>query len=754
MKKVNGMTVYEPEDPCALDEYSEQLEKDLTAKFDEIKNENEQESTDILILQNKVTNLEKETEEQQGQITELQNKVNVLEDQIPNGQSTGNPIHIADSTNLEAKLRLNGGDKQETREGYNLLDTSKLSTGTSNGIEKQINKENGKIILNGTTTLLTNCWIDNLNKTLVPGTYKFITDFDLILNSENIGAYVIKDVDGNNILQTRQSAEFVLEKETILNQVLIQINKGVKLDKQEIGLMIISGTENKNYEQYGAMPSPNYASKVETVGSNINIFDKSASPIYVAGSTATEIENGIRIATISSNQGLFCLYKIKDITNFKGKTFTVKANWIASASNKGRIILGLCDSNRGNRISGVRTDNSGEAISYTIPDTLSTSTYLALWLYANSSGTTQAGDYVDYTDIKIEEGDKATAYSPYNMGSVEIDVCNKNFLKFIETDKTQSGLDVVASNNSIEVNGTSTASINLFNVFEDIKLKKGTYTFSFKAQNPPPANSTQFILCKEDGSRITTLNAWGSTNSNAITLEEDTFISSSKSYFYANKNITFSNTKYELQIEKGESATEIIKPQSQTKIMPIQQELLEGDYIEDVEHHGWGKVILDGENIKFVSKSGTSNNMFVTQSISKFKKPVTNSEKINMLSNYFKAESTNNIYANSITGINIRVDKQICVGFGLDSTINTIELANEWLKEHNVIAYAPLETPIDLELTEEQKEAKKINTYNNVTNIVADNELATLDVTYKKDQNTVNQNYENRIAALEAAILS
>lgn len=188
---------------------------------------------------------------------------------------TGNNITIDTTGNKKAKItKINGGDKQETREGYNLLDTSKLSTGTSNGIEKQINKENGKIILNGTTTLLTNCWIDNLNKTLVPGTYKFITDFDLILNSENIGAYVIKDVDGNNILQTRQSAEFVLEKETILNQVLIQINKGVKLDKQEIGLMIISGTENKNYEQYGAMPSPNYPSKVETVGSNVNLFDK------------------------------------------------------------------------------------------------------------------------------------------------------------------------------------------------------------------------------------------------------------------------------------------------------------------------------------------------------------------------------------------------------------------------------------------------------------------------------------------------
>lgn len=34
MKKVNGMTVYEEEDKCSLDEYSEQIANDLQVKFD------------------------------------------------------------------------------------------------------------------------------------------------------------------------------------------------------------------------------------------------------------------------------------------------------------------------------------------------------------------------------------------------------------------------------------------------------------------------------------------------------------------------------------------------------------------------------------------------------------------------------------------------------------------------------------------------------------------------------------------------
>ena len=340
--------------------------------------------------------------------------------------ATGNPIHIADSTNLEAKLRLNGGSKQETREGSNLLDVlgnkSAGTTHTVNGITYTINAD-GSIKVEGTATENADYFIAG-NWGLTEPIIELDGTYTLQLVDNTNTAIRIYLLNQSNVINSTYGNTTLTKTENVTGW-FIRVNSGATVNTT-IYSQLVKGGETKPYEQYGAMPSPEYPSKVETVGSN---------------------------------------------------------------------------------------------------------------------------------------------------GSVEIDVCNKNFLKFIETDKTQSGLDVVASNNSIEVNGTSTASINLFNVFEDIKLKKGTYTFSFKAQNPPPANSTQFILCKEDGSRITTLNAWGNTNSNTITLEEDIVISSSKSCFYVNKNITFSNTKYELQIEKGESATEIIEPQSQTKIMPIQQEM-------------------------------------------------------------------------------------------------------------------------------------------------------------------------------------
>lgn len=124
---------------------------------------------------------------------------------------------------------------------------------------------------------------------------------------------------------------------------------------------------------------------------------------------------------------------------------------------------------------------------------------------------------------------------------------------------------------------------------------------------------------------------------------------------------------------------------SQTAIMPIQQELLNGDYIADVEHHEWGKIeSYNGETIitDYISTTG---------------------------------ELT--------TGATI---------------------------------YYKLVEPLDLELTEEQQVVRntKLYTYKNITNISLSDELASIDVEYKKDQNAINKNYENRLAALETASTS
>lgn len=472
------------------------------------------------------------------------------------------------------------------------------------------------------------------------------------------------------------------------------------------------------YEQYGAMPSPEYPSKIETVGSNINEFDKSASPIYVAGSTATEIENGIRIATISSNQGLFCLYKIKDITNFKGKTFTVKANWIASASNKGRIILGLCDSNGGNRISGADTYVSGEAISYTIPDTLSTSTYLASWLYSNANGTAQTGDYVDYTDIKVEPGNKATPYSPHGMGSVEIDVCNKNIFDVEDTKEVSTGYSVDDNDYiSISVNNTSGTGIVYKNYYTnpsktlktnssyylvtEIKEVSGTgklYTHSTLTSHGAQVLSEKYYNLQNLSAgqvlieKITTQNDF----SKSIVMLRS-FL---KSDVGESGSVTF---RFSVLEEEPDLETfEYTKHEQQTKIMPTQQEMLEGDYIEDVEHHGWNKKIL----------TGNESWAFAEESIQPFRLNLSDSEQLtpsqdiapNVYCSHFTPVAWNSSKDELDAWTTALVGTQLAFGY---REITTLEDWKAWLQEQNnsgnpVKIYYRMKSPLDLELTPEQ----------------------------------------------------
>lgn len=642
--------------------------------------------------------------------------------------ASGNPLLLGECGEyLLKRFRLNGGSKQETREGSNYFNINDLvkGMGALNTDEEDfvtVSLDNSS----GTSQKYYNVYT-NPSKLIKPNTkYYLVLEVKEITGTGNIMVHSFNATDhkpqfsgsknygfanlvaGDIKIDEITSLEDFSDSNSIL-RTFLSYNAGQSGSITfRISVLEEEPTvESFVYEKYGAMPSPGYPSKVETVGSNVNLFDKD---------NITESKY-IDAWANNGNYGNTFDSQASNITDYmpiiQGKNYVFSYNYKTVMANNNR---GYCF-----------YDEEKQLIVSTV-DTLYNINLKELKFTAKQNGYVRITYDKNFTNIKFEQGNKATPYSPYGMGSVEINVSNKNFLKFIETDKTQSGLDVVASNNSIEVNGTSTTSINLFNVFEDIKPKQGTYTFSFNAQNPPPANSTQFILCKEDGTRIKTLNAWGNTNSSVTTLEEDTVISSNKSYFYVNKNITFNNTKYELQIEKGESATEIIEPQSQTKIMPIQQEMLEGDYIEDVEHHIWKKIVLTG-NETIIKSSTTSFDRFIINTDIQNMQTITSADK--MKCTHFKFGS--NIYPSLYSDVSNNVNR-IIINFSEYGT-TTLEnfkayLAEQYTAGTPITIYYRLATPIDLELTEEQKEAKKINTYNNVTNIVADNSLATLDVEY------------------------
>lgn len=245
--------------------------------------------------------------------------------------------------------------------------------------------------------------------------------------------------------------------------------------------------------------------------------------------------------------------------------------------------------------------------------------------------------------------------------------------------------------------------------------------------------------------------------------------------FYVDKNQTFNNYKFRVYVVKGTYTKDTIPPyssygmgsvkidivnndntKSQTAIMPIQQEMLEGDYVADVEHHEWGKLVLTGnENFVQTQNANKLNYFYLNYNLIKIKGKIIS----NMLKSVKSGEIWNKTSYDDV--VQVSDNKQTINIMLSDTTITTLQQFKEKLKElYNaetpIIIYYELATPANLELTVEQKAIRdtKLYTYKNITNIDVSDKLASVEVEYKKDQDTINKNYENRLAALEAASIS
>ena len=92
-------------------------------------------------------------------------------------------------------------------------------------------------------------------------------------------------------------------------------------------------------------------------------------------------------------------------------------------------------------------------------------------------------------------------------------------------------------------------------------------------------------------------------------------------------------------------------------------------------------------------------------------------------------------------------------------TISTLTDFKAWLKAkydagNPVIVYYKLAEAINLELTTEQKAVReqKLCTYKNITNISLSDELASIDVEYKKDLETEHNKLQNEIDEIKQLI--
>lgn len=206
--------------------------------------------------------------------------VEKLLDGYEKGQAEGESINITDSANLPMILRPQGQIIQDTRNGYNLLPLYKYIdvgfTKTINGVTITV-LDNFSIKVTGKRT--SNAPIDfyifgqftsTAEVLKLNGVYTFSI-------SENpytgIRAFLLHN--SNICLDTNTNNKVISEElENItVSALLIRIETDNELN-EIIYPMLYEGSEEKEYEEYGQMPSTNFPSPIKNVEGNYKILNR------------------------------------------------------------------------------------------------------------------------------------------------------------------------------------------------------------------------------------------------------------------------------------------------------------------------------------------------------------------------------------------------------------------------------------------------------------------------------------------------
>lgn len=335
-------------------------------------------------------------------------------------------------------------------------------------------------------------------------------------------------------------------------------------------------------------------------------------------------------------------------------------------------------------------------------------------------------------------------------GSVKVTKCNKNLLE-TKTTFEENGIKVTANaDGTLKITGTTTGAIHRTIMSNIVNCQQGkTYTKWVKVNGTIEKNGKNVFITGR--STCDYKNYFGDTSisSNKIdyctTTVNKTIPIDFIALYIAEAGVKFDCILQIMLYEGNTIATAFEQHKEQSYIMPVQQEMLEGDYFDwdnEEEVHVWGNVIVNGTET--INKNSNSEFFSITKSMSQFD---TSANAIKQsIANYgagttlgLGSGNTNNKY--SFNSSTIYLD---CY----NSNINTVEKLKVQLTKNNMKIYAKLATPQRIAFTDEQKAvAKELNnarTYKNVTNITTDSK-AILSLDYVKDQETQNQKMQNEI---------
>lgn len=724
--------------------------------IDEIKEEqitqNENIKDNTTAIEKNAESIEQNTTD----ITKLQEDNAKLKAQIPKGQASGEEIDLSDSAEMElVGFNIQGNSYQETTKGWQILkDTNEGAKGwteTNYGGKIDISDyiEDG---INGVKFTVTSpitsyrVFLRDANLEKIENNTNYTIQFELKMNKATKFNTSIQTSSALNMLIDFGSINYNEEdvgtwKKFKIKATSNDVAKGQQKlymtvdpndnafketdDYIEIrNLILVKGDYSKQdleWEKYTGVkkaPNLNFPQDVEAVGDNINIFDNTVEIV-----TSTINDNGIEVPDAATND----YYKQIIIPDSKKYIMSYKKN------NQGYVRMAYYN---GDTFISRQYSNQNGFI-FTVPDNCN-----------KIDCRTNAGtnNEIKFTNLKIEKGEVATSYSPYNQGSTEIVHSNKNIFEVtsnLEGVKT-SYTSIVKGNFILQPNIYYTVTCDTNNNGGKLYLNEDIFA----------TNNRMNCDGKRHAITAKIKNAYTSNYKGATLLKTEGVVDTA--YKISNVQIAI-NDKIEFIEHEGNTYTIPIQK-------PFYKLIFDGDFNNPnpvsardcfikkngkwFEQHKIAKVNL--ENIDWYAGStqeGSSVNYKRWNSTTRYnndKCGVTGSSNRLALCNYL-INKFYNLYSVDELGFNIE-NNEICIRFPISVANSATDIKTFWqekAEEGNgaYILYPAKEAEL-IECTSEQTEILnqiiKDGTYKGITHFYTTNDLKPeIEITYYKDLETI-----------------
>lgn len=565
---------------------------------------------------------------------------------------------------------------------------------------------------------------ENTQKEQIENLNKQYTQLNQGLQSANMKIEILDDLKAGKVETEEQFRKIYTDQERQDKEINGLKDSAINITTDKQKSLHIEDSSNLpakinifgNSEQESD-PSLETPSNIKNVGSNINFLK--------ADLFSTRNINGIDF--VNNGDGTYTLNGTATENAFYAKDITL---------NPGTYTLSGCPKDGqqdkyGLQILGQGAGDFGSGQTFTIKSQTTVTVRMMVWKGVTVSNL--------IFKPKLEEGDTATSYSPYNCGNIGVNKTNSNILpQFEETKESQTINGITITKNSdgtYTLNGTSTGIVDLI-LFgswtsEGVKLRLNKGILYFKT------NST-----KINGS----INCFSKSISKSFSINVNSYFNNQVvedvSYVFirlcTGAGVTFNNENVVLELSYDDvDNLEVNK--NEKIVFPLEegQRLMLGDYLGEDEkiHHVRKQIVLDGaENITAVYE-------FEKTARFTFANFNTSTNNRDELCTHFKLvyqylEDSEHFYIDENGNLYIFIDKSIA---------NTIEGMKTWLANQKTAG-----TPVIIEFnlaeeetenfTEDQKTAfeqlQNCDMYKPITNIITEDNMALIEANYIADTKT------------------